>query len=157
MYETWWVWEREGEEGGGALWENERAICQHGNTSKSHRNARSPCSTGRIKPHRECVRAPCIPCREFTESQAHTHALKNRAPTDCCCRCQQLGHRLPVIALLYNCDKAFCLSSLMIIPLIKPLKVEGWHACWSLCVCVCVSGSEFVLYCMSLAHCLTQR
>lgn len=44
----------------GVLWENERAICQHGNTSKSHRNARSPCLTGRIKPRCECVRAPCI-------------------------------------------------------------------------------------------------
>ena len=74
MYVTWGVWGRERGREGWRSGENECAICQCGNTSKSHWNARSPCSAGRIKPSCECVRAPCI--ARWVYNLTHTHTWK---------------------------------------------------------------------------------
>lgn len=141
----------------GVLWENERAICQHGNTSKSHRNARSACLTGRIKPRCECVRAPCITRWAYSISLIRTlwkteHRLIATVAVNNC-------HLLHVIALLELCDSTFCVDSVMIMALATRLMRKddalakyGWVT-----VTVYVPVPVFVLYCESLAHCLTQR
>lgn len=142
--------------GRGVLWENERAICQHGNTSKSHRNARSPCLTGRIKPRCECVRAPCITRWAYSISLIRT-LWKTPADRHCCC--QQLCHLLHVIALLELRDSTFCVDSVMIMALATRLmrKDDAFAEYGWVTVTAYVPVPVFVLYCESLAHCLTRR
>lgn len=63
---------------------NERAICQCDSTSKSHRNARSSCSMGRIKPLRRSISAPCIAL--WVYSVALTHISKIEPQLSSCCQ-----------------------------------------------------------------------
>lgn len=141
--------------GRGVLWENERAICQHGNTSKSHRNARSPCLTGRIKPRCECVRAPCITRWAYSISLIRTlwktehRLIATVAVNNSVIYCMWLlCYKCATVLLRLLCDDYGFSDA---------FNAEGWCACriWvghSDCVCACACLCAVLWVAGTLSH-----